>query len=85
MIGKSRKIAQVLVVVSMMLKKGQTENDQRLLTWQIIGMVAFTHQDRKEEGASERERMSFIISFTDESEYLASRIGHAQPGKGQSK
>lgn len=40
MIGKSRKIAQVLVVVSMMLKKGQTENDQRLLTWQIIGMVA---------------------------------------------
>lgn len=40
MIGKSRKIAQVLVIVLMMLKKGQMENDQRLLTWQIIGMVA---------------------------------------------
>lgn len=40
MIGKSRKIAQVLVVVSMMLTKGQTEDDHRLLTWQIIDMVA---------------------------------------------
>lgn len=40
MVGKSRKIAQVLVIVLMMLKKGQMENDQRLLTWQIIVMVA---------------------------------------------
>lgn len=40
MIGKSREIAQVLVIILMMLKKGQMENDQRLLTWQIIGMVA---------------------------------------------
>lgn len=40
-----------------------------------------THQDRKEESTSKRERKSFIISFTDESGCLALRIGHADQEK----
>lgn len=39
-IRKNRKITQVLAVVLMMLKKGQIEKDKRLLTWQVINMVA---------------------------------------------